>query len=233
MNPSRDIPDGFTKRFAHSFREDFGGGQVNGLRVRGLLLVVSGPSGVGKGTLLNLLLSHRDDCVFSVSATTRPPRPGEEDKVHYYFLDGAIFSQWVQEGRFLEWNKVFDRFYGTPLEPVEENLRAGKHVVLDVDVQGGVQVIENRPDAVSVFVAPPDLATLKTRLTNRGTESADEIALRLLTARSELKAMNRYQYLLINDSLEDTRDQLNSIIEAESCRISRLTDSGSMPTFES
>jgi len=200
--------------------------------VQGLLLVVSGPSGVGKGTLLNLLLSQRDDCVFSVSATTRPPRPGEQDKVHYYFLDGEVFSRWVEEGRFLEWNKVFDRFYGTPLEPVEEHLRQGKHVVLDVDVQGGVQVIENRPDAVSVFVAPPDLSTLKTRLTQRGTESADEIALRLLTAKSELKAMTRYQYLLINDSLESTRAQLNAIIEAESCRIARMMKSDILPQFE-
>lgn len=200
--------------------------------MRGLLLVVSGPSGVGKGTLLNLLLSHRDDCVFSVSATTRPPRPGEEDKVHYYFLDGEIFSQWVQEGRFLEWNKVFDRFYGTPLEPVEANLKAGKHVVLDVDVQGGVQVIDNRPDAVSVFVAPPDLNTLKTRLTKRGTESPDEIALRLLTAKSELKSMSKYQYLLINDDLEETRVQLNAILEAEACRIDRMAASGQLPTFE-
>ena len=200
--------------------------------MRGLLLVVSGPSGVGKGTLLNLLLSHRDDCVFSVSATTRPPRPGEEDKVHYYFLDGKTFSQWVEEERFLEWNKVFDRFYGTPLEPVEEHLRAGKHVVLDVDVQGGVQVIDNRPDAVSVFVAPPDLATLRTRLTKRGTEPPDEIALRLLTAKSELKSMSRYQYLLVNDDLEETRAQLNAIIEAETCRISRMAASGQLPTFE-
>ena len=200
--------------------------------MRGLLLVVSGPSGVGKGTLLNLLLSQRDDCVFSVSATTRQPRPGEQDKVHYYFLDGEIFSKWVEEDRFLEWNKVFDRFYGTPLEPVEENLRAGKHVVLDVDVQGGVQVIDNRPDAVSIFVAPPDLSTLRTRLTQRGTESADEIALRLLTAKSELKAMSRYQYLLINDNLEQTRAQLNAIIEAESCRISRIKESDLLPQFE-
>jgi guanylate kinase len=206
---------------------------VNGLRVRGLLLVVSGPSGVGKGTLLNLLLSKREDCVFSVSATTRRPRPGEKDKVHYYFLDGEVFSQWVQEGRFLEWNKVFDRFYGTPLGPVEENLRAGKHVVLDVDVQGGVQVIDNRADAVSVFVAPPDLTTLRTRLTQRGTETDDEIALRLLTAQSELKALSRYQYLLINDNLEETRAKLNSIIEAETCRIARLAESGSLPSFES
>lgn len=153
--------------------------------------------------------------------------------MHYYFLDGEVFSQWVEEGRFLEWNKVFDRFYGTPLEPVEANLRQGKHVVLDVDVQGGVQVIDNRPDAVSVFVAPPDLVTLKTRLTNRGTEAPDEIALRLLTAKSELKSLTRYQYLLVNDSLETTRAQLNAIIEAESCRIARMLETDQLPHFES
>lgn len=206
---------------------------MNARWVRGLLLVVSGPSGVGKGTLLNLLLSQRDDCVFSVSATTRRPRPGEQDKVHYYFLDGGVFGRWVEEGRFLEWNKVFDRFYGTPLEPVEANLQAGKHVILDVDVQGGVQVIENRPDAVSVFLAPPDWNTLKSRLTKRGTESPDEIALRLLTAKSELKAMNRYQYLLVNDSLEETRAKLDAIIEAESCRISRLVANEELPHLDS
>lgn len=168
-----------------------------------------------------------------MSATTRRPRPGEQDKVHYYFLDGGVFGRWVEEGRFLEWNKVFDRFYGTPLEPVEANLQAGKHVILDVDVQGGVQVIENRPDAVSVFLAPPDWNTLKSRLTKRGTESPDEIALRLLTAKSELKAMNRYQYLLVNDSLEETRAKLDAIIEAESCRISRLVANEELPHLDS
>lgn len=205
---------------------------MNGWLVQGLLLVVSGPSGVGKGTLLNLLLSHRDDCVFSVSATTRPPRPGEEDGIHYYFLDGALFSRWVEENRFLEWNKVFDRFYGTPLEPVEAHLKAGRNVVLDVDVQGGVQVIEGRPDAVSIFIAPPDIETLRRRLKNRGTESAEEIGLRLLTAKSELKAMHRYQYLLVNDNLEETRAQLDAIVEAERTRFSRMEAEGRLPQYE-
>lgn len=200
--------------------------------MRGLLLVVSGPSGVGKGTLLNLLLAHRKDCVFSVSATTRRARPGEVDGQHYFFLDSGLFSQWVEEGRFLEWNKVFDRFYGTPLGPVEEHLAAGTNVVLDIDVQGGVQVIEGRPDAVSVFVAPPDLETLRTRLRNRGTETDEEIGLRLLTARSELKSMHRYSYLLINDDLESTRKRLDAIIEAERCRFRRLESERRLPDYE-
>ncbi len=170
--------------------------------------------------------------MFSISATTRPPRPGETDGVHYYFLDGKVFSQWVEEGRFLEWNKVFDRFYGTPFEPVEEHLQAGRHVILDVDVQGGVQVIDKREDAVSIFIAPPELATLSHRLKKRGTEKEEEIQLRLLTARSELKVMARYQYILINDELESTRAQLDSIIEAEQRRTWRLEAQDLLPLYE-
>lgn len=194
--------------------------------------MVSGPSGVGKGTLLSRLLERRSDCVFSISATTRAPRPGEVDGVHYFFLDSKLFSDWVEEDRFLEWNKVFDRFYGTPLEPVEKHLAAGTNVVLDIDVQGGVQVIASRPDAVSVFVAPPCLETLADRLQGRGTESEDEIALRLLTAKSELKTMHHYQYLVVNDDLEQTVGQLEAIVEAERCRYQRMERESRLPDFE-
>lgn len=195
-------------------------------------MVVSGPSGVGKGTLLGLLLEHRDDCVFSVSATTRPPRPGEVDGQHYYFMGGTQFSEWVEQGRFLEWNKVFDRFYGTPRDPVDKHLQEGTNVILDIDVQGGVQVIEGRPDAVSIFIAPPCLETLATRLQGRGTETSEEIALRLLTARSELKTMHRYQYVVINDDLDSTRAQLDCILEAERCRYARMEAEGRLPDYE-
>lgn len=205
---------------------------VNAAAVRGLLLVVSGPSGVGKGTLLGRLLERRRDCVFSISATTRPPRPGEIDGVHYDFLDSKLFSEWVEQDRFLEWNKVFDRFYGTPLEPVEQHLAAGVNVVLDIDVQGGVQVIESRPDAVSVFIAPPCLETLAHRLQGRGTESDGEISLRLLTARSELKTMHHYRYLVINDDLEHTVGQLEAIVEAERCRYDRMERERRLPDFD-
>lgn len=200
--------------------------------MRGLLLVVSGPSGVGKGTLLGLLFKKRSDCTFSISATTRRPRPGEVDGVHYYFLDSKVFSSWVQSQRFLEWNKVFDRFYGTPLEPVEEHLAKGVNVILDVDVQGGMQVIESRPDAVSIFIAPPSLSVLTQRLRGRGTECEDEIELRLLTARSELKAAKYYRYLVVNDALLQASDQINSIIEAERCRYSRIEAQGALPIYE-
>lgn len=199
---------------------------------RGLLLVVSGPSGVGKGTILHRLLEERDDCVFSVSATTRPPRPGEVDGVHYFFLESKVFSQWVEQNRFLEWNKVFDRFYGTPLEPVEKHLASGTNVILDIDVQGAEQVIECRPDAVSIFIAPPCLETLAHRLQGRGTESDEEISLRLLTAKSELKTMHHYQYLVINDELERALRQIAAILEAERCRYNRLAQAGQLPHFD-
>ena len=194
--------------------------------------MVSGPSGVGKGTLLGLLLAHRKDCVFSVSATTRPPRPGEVDGVHYYFLDSKLFSDWVEQDRFLEWNKVFDRFYGTPLEPVEKHLSEGTNVILDIDVQGGVQVIESRPDAVGIFIAPPCLDTLANRLQGRGTESDEEISLRLLTARSELKTMHHYHYLIVNDELEATVGQLSAVVEAERCRYDRMEREQRLPDFD-
>jgi guanylate kinase len=205
---------------------------VNADAVRGLLLVVSGPSGVGKGTLLNLLLEKRNDCVFSVSATTRAPRPGEIDGVHYYFLDSKVFSEWVEEDRFLEWNRVFDRFYGTPLEPVEQHLASGTNVVLDIDVQGGSQVLRTRPDSVSVFIAPPCLDTLANRLQGRGTETEEQIRLRLLTAKSELKALHDYKYLVINDDLQTAVGQINSILEAERCRYDRLKHEQRLPDFD-
>ncbi len=143
-----------------------------------------------------------------------------------------MFSDWVEQDRFLEWNKVFDRFYGTPLAPVEEHLAAGTNVVLDIDVQGGVQVIESRPDAVSIFIAPPCLETLADRLQGRGTESDNEINLRLLTAKSELKTMHHYQYLVVNDDLESTVAQLDAIVEAERCRYERMERENRLPDFD-
>ena len=213
-------------------REDSNRADKNAEAVRGLLLVVSGPSGVGKGTLLGLLLSQRDDCVFSISATTRDPRPGEIDGEHYYFLANEKFERWVEEGRFLEWNQVFDCFYGTPREPVERHRNEGRHVILDVDVQGGVELIESVPDATSIFIAPPDLESLKKRLYHRGTETEEQIRKRLLTARSELKSLNHYQYTIINDTLELAQTKLNSIIESELCRTDLMGKLGYLPRFD-
>lgn len=200
--------------------------------MKGLLLVVSGPSGVGKGTLLGMLLKSRQDCVFSISATTRTPRPGEIDGEHYYFLTNDIFEQWVEEDRFLEWNKVFDRFYGTPRAPIEAHREAGRHVILDVDVQGGVQLLESAPEAISIFIAPPDLDTLRERLMGRGTETAEQIQSRLLTARSELKYLNHYRYIIVNDELTVACQKIEAIISSEMCRTDRLKEYNALPRFD-
>ena len=200
--------------------------------MRGLLVVVSGPSGVGKGTLLSTVLGRRTDCVFSISATTRDPRPGEIHGRHYHFLDHSTFTAWVEQGRFLEWNKVFDQFYGTPREYVEMQRQKGLNVVLDVDVQGAMQVMEAEPDHLSIFICPPKLETLRQRLTHRGTETPEQIQTRLLTARVELRAIDHYRYTVINNELESAANNLESIIVAESSRTQRLREGGGLPRFD-
>lgn len=194
---------------------------MNVLR-QGLLVVVSGPSGVGKGTILDRLLSRRQDCVFSISATTRNPRAGEEHGQHYYFLTPTTFNEWIEENRFLEWNQVFDAHYGTPREFVDRARAEGRHVILDVDVKGGLEVMEAAPDCVTVFIVPPDLDVLRVRLKRRGTESAEQIGRRLLRARSELKHLDRYTYTIVNDTVEQAEAQLEAILEAEMARTERV-----------
>lgn len=185
---------------------------------RGILIVLSGPSGAGKSTVISHLLKHRKDIRFSVSATTRPPRPGEVDGVDYFFRTREEFERMIAEDAFLEHAQYVGNRYGTPAAPVEENLDAGYNVLLDIEVQGAAQVMGKRPDAVSIFLCPPSLQELERRLRGRGTDSEEKIAGRLETARKEYEKAHYYTYIVVNDDAEIAARELDAIITAELCR---------------
>ncbi|MCL2458138.1 MAG: guanylate kinase [Desulfobulbus sp.] len=191
----------------------------------GLLLVVSAPSGCGKTTILKQVMRDLPGLVFSVSHTTRKPRPGEIDRVHYHFVETEVFSaiRNRQPTGFLEWAEVHGNMYGTSVEEVERHQGAGHDVVLDIDVQGAAQV-RQQAEPVTIFIAPPSLAELERRLRGRGTESEASIALRLNNARKELACSGTYDYLIVNDQLDQAVENLRSIIVAERCRQRRLPD---------
>lgn len=189
----------------------------------GFLLVVSGPSGAGKGVLVSRLVEARPECVFSVSATTRPQRPGEDEGVHYQFVDPREFARRRESGRFLEWAEVHGHLYATPVGFVDEQVKAGRVVVLDVDVQGGASVRAARPDAVSVFIYPPSLDALRERLAGRGTEKSAEVERRLGNAPGELAQWREYDYMIVNDELEVAVARLVGIVDAERARVARLS----------
>ena len=190
---------------------------------RGILIVISGPSGAGKGTICKALLEKRDDLYLSVSATTREPRKGEVHGVNYYFKTKEEFIEKVKENDFLEWAEVYGNFYGTPRKYVEEQLAAGKNVMLEIDPQGAKSVKLTMPDAVLVFVMPPSYKELERRIRGRATETEEQIVKRLSCAVSEINTLAAYDYVIINDDIDVAVESLKSIIEAERCKVSRNT----------
>jgi len=187
----------------------------------GILFVLSGPSGVGKGTILQRVMDIDTNIRFSVSATTRKPRAGEVEGTHYYFVNRDAFQAMIRESEFLEWAPVHDEFYGTPRNEVYRSLKAGMDVVLDIDVQGAMQLRDRGEEGVYIFIAPPHLDELRKRLLGRGTESEEIINRRIEVAKKELSGISRYDYLVINDSLDEACSELRAILTAERCRASR------------
>ncbi len=195
----------------------------------GFLLVVSGPSGVGKGTLVRGLTSARPACMFAVSATTRMRRPVEGEGVDYEFVSREEFDRRIAAQWFLEWAEVHGERYGTPARFVDENVRAGRVVVLDVDVQGGASVRRARPDSVSVFILPPSIGALRERLAARNTESQASIERRLSAAPAELKQYEDYDYVVMNDDRDRAIERLVAIVDAERARVRRLRAGPDLP----
>lgn len=188
---------------------------------RGILIVLSGPSGAGKGTICVALRQQMPNLVYSVSMTTRAPRVGEEEGVSYFFRDKEEFQRLIKEDAFLEYAQVYDNFYGTPKQHVMDLLSEGKSVILEIDIQGAMQVKERFSEAVFIYIVPPSLDILSNRLRDRGTDAADVIDKRLSKASSELALAHRYDYIVVNDVLPDAVEKVASILRAEACKIKR------------
>jgi guanylate kinase len=187
----------------------------------GLLLVVSGPSGAGKSTVLHAVMDKRDDMFFSVSATTRPPRPGETEGKDYYFVSNAEFEGLVEGGKLLETGEFAGNLYGTPLDPVTDQLARGHIVVLDIESAGAAQVKEKYPESVLIFLTPSNEEEVERRLRVRGTESDEKIKRRLADSQREFRHIDLYHYFVINDTVQIAANTLESVIIAERARTSR------------
>ncbi|WP_088005878.1 guanylate kinase [Indiicoccus explosivorum] len=190
---------------------------------RGLLIVLSGPSGVGKGTVRKELFSQPDtNYEYSISMTTRSPREGEEDEVDYFFKTREEFEELIAKGKLLEYAEYVGNYYGTPIDYVNKTRDAGRDVFLEIEVQGAEQVREKVPDGLFIFLAPPSLSELESRLTGRGTETDEVIRSRILAARKELEMMNLYDYVVENDQVEHACERINAIVTAEHCKRERV-----------
>ncbi len=190
----------------------------------GCLFVVSGPSGTGKTTILRKILERQDNLEFSVSYTTRQKRECEEEGKDYFFVSRDHFEDLIERNEFIEWARVHDNLYGTSRKYVDSMLENGTNVILDIDVQGALNVLRQRPEAVYVFIAPPSFDELKRRLEFRGTERREQLQTRLRNARWELSKIKRFQYVIINSDLNHSVGQLEAIITSEQLRVDRMKD---------
>lgn len=188
---------------------------------RGVLVIVSGFSGAGKGTVTKALVKRYDQYALSISATSRAPRPGEQEGKDYFFKTKEAFEKMIEEDAFIEHAMYVGNYYGTPRDYVLSQLEAGRDVILEIEVQGALQVKEKLPEAVTVFMTTPTARVLKERLTGRGTETADKIAGRMERAREEADFMDRYDYVVVNDDLEECIAGLHALIQSQHCRASQ------------
>lgn len=186
---------------------------------RGLLIVVSGPSGVGKGTICKELFKSSDDIHLSVSVTTRAPREGEVHGKNYFFISKEEFLNMIENDELLEYAQVYDNFYGTPKKFVMEQLDMGRDILLEIDIQGALQVKEKYPEGVFVFIVPPSMEELRNRIVGRGTETLEAINKRFSSAYDEIDLMSNYDYYIINDTVQHATKKLQNILEAERYRI--------------
>jgi guanylate kinase len=185
---------------------------------KGLLIVVSGPSGSGKGTLLTRLIKEEENIFFSISATTRKPRESEENKIHYFFITKEEFEEQIEQGNMLEYAEYCGNFYGTPKIEVEKQLNLGKDVLVEIEVEGALQVMKKAPDALFIFIMPPSIEELEKRLIGRGTEPQDVIDKRIEKAKKEITQADKYQYIVVNDDLDRAYNQIKEIIEKNKVR---------------
>ena len=188
---------------------------------KGLLIVVSGPSGTGKGTVCSELLSQAQDLAYSISATTRQPRAGEVDGKNYYFMDKADFEKKIAEGGFLEYANVYGNYYGTPLGKIEERLAKGEDILLEIDTQGALNVMKKCPDGLFIFLVPPSLAELERRIRGRGSETEKSLQKRMGSACKEIEDGRKYSYVVVNDTVKHAVQRILAIRAAEHCRLDR------------
>lgn len=192
---------------------------------QGILIVVSGPSGCGKSTLDQKLIESRDDTIMSISDTTRSPRGDEKDGTSYNFISTEEFEQKIKDNKYLEYAIVHsNKYYGTPIEHIDELLSKGKNIILEIDIEGARKVNEKRPDAVFIFIMPPSMEILKKRLISRKTETKEQVVERFKTAYKEINEVSKYNYVIVNDDIEESLLKMNSIIECEKCRVDRIEE---------